>query len=223
MLIYAGIDLLRGLAVTLQLAALVLVIGVVCGTFCGVLYVWGGVVVRTMLLVLIFLARGIPLLVQIFAVFFILPLMGLRFSGFTSAAIALSIFATATITEIVRAGIEGVPSGQLQAAVSVGFRYWAAVHTIVLPQAFRSILPPLVTQLVFLIKSTSLLSLVGVSDLMYAGREVIERTLLGFEVMALLWITYTAICYPLTVLGRRLERSAQPGFSSRLSTVTNNA
>ena len=208
-LIYAGIDLLRGLLLTLELAAVVLTIGVVCGTLCGVLYVWGGVAVRTILVVLIFLARGIPLLVQIFAVFFILPLMGLELSGFTSAAIALSIFATATITEIIRGGIEGVPSGQLQAAVSMGFRYWAAVRTIVLPQAFRSILPPLITQLVFLIKSTSLLSLVGVSDLMYAGREVIERTLLGFEVMALIWITYTAICYPLTVLGRRLEKSAR--------------
>lgn len=206
------LSLLRGLAVTLELAAVVLVLGTVGGVLGGILYVWAGRTVRTLVTAFVFVARGVPLLVQIFAVFFILPLFGLKFSGFTSAALALSVFATATITEIVRGGIEAIPRGQLQAALSLGFLFAQAMRTIVLPQAARIILPPLVSQFVFLVKGTSLVSLVGVAELMYSGREVIERTLLGFQIMAMIWLIYTVICYPLTALGRRLEARVQRGL-----------
>lgn len=204
--------LLRGLAVTLELAAVVLVLGTVGGVLGGTLYVWAGWPIRALLTGFVFVTRGVPLLVQVFGMFFILPLVGLKFSGFTSAALALSLFATATITEIVRGGIEAIPRGQLQAALSLGFLYAQAMRTIVLPQAARIILPPLVSQFVFLVKGTSLVSLVGVAELMYSGREVIERTLLGFQIMAMIWLIYTVICYPLTALGRRLEARMQRGL-----------
>lgn len=204
--------LLRGLTVTLELAAVVLVLGTGGGVLGGTLYVWAGRPVRALVTAFVFVSRGVPLLVQVFAMFFVLPLFGLKLSGFTSAAVALSLFATATITEIVRGGIEAIPRGQLQAALSMGFRYAQAMWTIVLPQAARIILPPLVSQFVLLIKATSLVSLVGVAELMYSGREVIERTLGGFEVMAMIWVIYTAICYPLTALARRLEARMQRGL-----------
>ncbi len=206
------VPLLRGLGITLELAAIVLAVGTAAGILGGVLFVWGGRPTRALMSGVIFLVRGIPLLAQIFGVFFVLPLIGLTFSPFVSAALALSIFASATITEIVRGGIQSIPHGQLEGAISLGFRYGQAMRTIILPQAFRLVLPPLVTQFVFLIKATSLISLLGVAELMYAGREVIERTLLGFEVMTMIWVMYTAVCYPLTVLGRRLEAVAQKGF-----------
>lgn len=199
------VPLLRGLMVTIQLAVTVLVVGTIFGVICGVLSSWGGPVVRGTFLVFIFLSRGIPLLVQVFAVFFILPLMGVTLSAFVSATLALSIFAVATITEIVRGGIEAVPHGQADSARALGFTMRQSMQTIILPQAMVSILPPLISQFVFLVKATSIISLVGVPELMYTGRQVIERTLLGFHVMALIWLFYTMICYPLTVLGRRLE------------------
>lgn len=203
--------LLRGVVVTLELAIVVLVVGTIGGTLGGALLTWAGGVLRTVMAASIFVIRGVPLLVQVFAVFFILPLVGIKFSGFTSAALALSLFATVTITEIVRGGIESISRGQLQAAYSLGFRPAQAMRTIVLPQAARIILPPLVGQFVFLVKATSLVSLVGVAELMYSGREVIERTLMGFEIMAMIWGIYTVICYPLTALGRWLEARVQWG------------
>lgn len=216
------LDLLRpllvGMQVTLELAALVLAIGTIFGVLGGAFSVWGGRWLRTAIALLVFLTRGIPLLVQVFIVFFILPLMGLDLSAFVSSALALSIFATATITEIVRGGIRSVPYGQMDAALALGFSTRQAAQTIMLPQAMLVILPSLVTQFVFLVKATSIISLLGVPEIMLAGREVIERTLQGLPVMAAIWLFYTAICYPLTVLGRALESmTARRGFKQVLA------
>ena len=201
--------LMRGLLVTVELAALVLVLGTVGGILGGVLWGIAGPVVRAAITIAIMLSRGIPLLVQVFIVFFVLPFFGVVLSGFTTAVVALSLFAGATITEIIRGGILAVPHGQMDAARSVGFTYYQVMRIVILPQAFRSILPPLITQFVFLIKATSIISLLGVPEIMLAGREVIERTLLGFQVMAMIWLIYTAICFPLTIVGRRLEADLQ--------------
>lgn len=208
---YTGMvaPLMRGLLVTVELATLVLVLGSIEGVLCGVLWGIAGPVVRAAMTIAIMLSRGIPLLVQVFIVFFVLPFFGVEFTGFTTAVVALSLFAAATITEIVRGGILAVPHGQMDAARSVGFTYYQVMRIVIFPQAFRSILPPLITQFVFLIKATSIISLLGVPEIMLAGREVIERTLLGFQVMAMIWLIYTAICYPLTIVGRRLEANLQ--------------
>ncbi|OED44210.1 hypothetical protein AB833_02140 [Chromatiales bacterium (ex Bugula neritina AB1)] len=212
------LPLLKGLLITLELAGIVLVLGTVLGVLGGILSVWGGRVVRLCLTFFIFIIRGVPLLVQIFLVFFALPLAGIKLSAFMSAVLALSVFATATITEIVRGGIQSVSSGQMEAAKAVGFSHAQAVRIVVLPQATMFMLPPLITQWVLLVKSTAIISLLGVPELMLAGREVIERTLLGLEVMTLIWLMYTAICFPLTVLGRRLEANyAARGLRSVVS------
>jgi polar amino acid transport system substrate-binding protein len=197
--------LMRALGWTLVLSAISITLGLLIGTTLGCLYVWGGRVVRIVLFLLAALVRGIPLVVQVFAVFFVLPLYGLKFSAMTSAAIALTGFASITIMEIVRAGISAVPREQYQAAISLGFSFPSALFSIVLPQAFQVMTPGLVNQGVFLIKATSVVSLFGVTEFMFVAKEQIERTLLGFEIMALVWIAYTLICYPLTQIGRHLE------------------
>ena len=199
------LPLLRGLIVTIELAGIILLVGTVCGVVGGVLSAWGGITLRILFGSIIFVVRGIPLLVQVFIVFYLLPFMGLTLSAFVTATIALSVFASATIMEIVRGGIEAVPHGQTEAAMAVGFSRGQSMYVVVLPQAMMSILPPLITQFVFLVKATSIISLLGVPEIMLSGREVIERTLLGFEVMTMIWLLYTAICYPLTMLGRHLE------------------
>lgn len=197
--------LLRGFGVTLLLTVLSLGIGTVFGTLLGCLYAWGGRVLRAVLFVFVTVVRGVPLVVQVFAVFFVLPAYGIKFSAVTSAAIALSLFASFTIMEIVRGGIEAVPREQFQAALSLGFSFTGAMRTVVLPQALRSMTPALVNQAVFMIKATSVVSLFGVAEFLYVSKEQIERTLMGFEIMAFVWIAYTIVCYPLTALGRRVE------------------
>jgi ABC-type amino acid transport system permease subunit len=151
------------------------------------------------------IVRGVPLVVQVFAVFFVLPAYGIKFSAVTSATIALTIFASFTIMEIVRGGIDAVPKTQIQAALSLGFSFSSAMRIVVLPQALRSMTPSLVNQAVFMVKATSVVSLFGVTEFLYVSKEQIERTLMGFEIMAIVWVAYTLVCYPLTVLGRRFE------------------
>jgi polar amino acid transport system permease protein len=197
--------LLRGFGVTLLLTVLSLGIGTAFGMLLGCLYAWGGRVLRAVLFVFVTVVRGVPLVVQVFAVFFVLPAYGIKFSAVTSAAIALSLFASFTIMEIVRGGIEAVPREQFQAALSLGFSFTGAMRTVVLPQALRSMTPALVNQAVFMIKATSVVSLFGVAEFLYVSKEQIERTLMGFEIMAFVWIAYTIVCYPLTALGRRVE------------------
>lgn len=198
-------QLLAGFGATLQLAAVAMLIGTAGGLVLGCLHVWGGRLVRAALFCLLALVRGIPLVVQVFAVFFVLPLYGIKVSAMVAAAIALTLFAAFTGMEIIRGGIAAVPREQYQAARSLGFPFLSALRTVVLPQALRIMAPALVNQGVFLIKATSVVSLFGVTEFMFTAKEQIERTLLGFEIMAFVWIAYTVVCYPLTLLGRRVE------------------
>jgi His/Glu/Gln/Arg/opine family amino acid ABC transporter permease subunit len=209
--------LLQGLAVTLFLTALSIGLGAVFGTLLGCLYAWGGRLLRSLLFFIVTIVRGVPLVVQVFAVFFVLPAYGIKFSAVTSAGIALSVFASFTIMEIVRGGIEAVPKPQFQAALSLGFTFAAAMRTVVLPQALRSMTPSLVNQAVFMVKATSVVSLFGVTEFLYVSKEQIERTLMGFEIMAIVWLTYTVVCYPLTVFGRRMEARLRARGQSSLA------
>jgi polar amino acid transport system permease protein len=209
--------LLRGLGVTLLLTALSIGLGTVFGTLLGCLYTWGGRVVRSLLFLMVTMVRGVPLVVQVFAVFFVLPAYGIKLSAITSAATALSLFASFTIMEIVRGGIAAVPRAQFEAALSLGFSFAGAMRTVVLPQALRSMMPSLVNQAVFMVKATSVVSLFGVTEFLYVSKEQIERTLMGFEIMAIVWIAYTLICYPLTALGRRFEARLRARGQSSLA------
>ena len=200
------LPLLGGLFESLKLATVVLTLGSFGGLLLGAFAALGGRLGRRVVNVLLYFVRGIPLLIQAFAVFYVLPLFGLRLSPFISASLALAMFASVTISEIIRGGIVAVPSSQVEAALALGLTRRKAFVLIVLPQALRIVIPPMVGQFVSLIKATSIISLLGVAELMYSGREIIERTLQGFEVMTLIWLLYTAVCLPLSACGRWLER-----------------
>src|SRR5271166_1428621 len=143
--------LLRGLGTTLELATAVLLLGMVGGTLYAAAALYGGRLVGIAALQLLFLLRGIPLLMQVFAVFYVLPLFGPRLDAFTSAILALALFASVTIGEFLRGGLAAVPSGQTEAARALGLSPLRTFHLVVLPQAARIVLGPLVGQLVFLI------------------------------------------------------------------------
>lgn len=200
-----SILLIKGLISTLVLATISIAIGICVGFCLGCISAWSGWAIRTFLYCLVTIVRGIPLVVQIFAVFFVLPMYGIKLSAMASAAIALSLFASFTIMEIVRAGIKAVPHEQYQAAISLGFSFFDTLKTVVLPQATRVMLPGLVNQIVFMVKATSVVSLFGVTEFLFTAKEQIERTMLGFEIMAIVWLIYTIICFPITRMGRALE------------------
>ena len=121
------------------------------------------------------LIRGTPFLVQIFLIFFILPELGVELDAFTAGIIALTNLAACFICEIVVAGIRAVPTGQVEAALASGLSRWQRMRQVVLPQAMRVVLPPLVGQYVLLIKDSSVVSAIGLTDLTRVGWLVVQR------------------------------------------------
>jgi ABC-type amino acid transport system permease subunit len=150
--------------------------------------------------------RSIPLLLQMFFIFFGLPALGVQMPVFLSAAFAMTLWMGANLAEVVRGAVESIPRGQLEAAFSTGLTYVQAMRSVILPQALRRMLPPFVGLCTILIKDTSLAAIIGVFELTRAAQETIERTFRSFEIYLLVAGMYFVICFSLTSLSRALER-----------------
>ena len=152
------------------------------------------------------LFQGTPLLLQLFLVFFGLPWLGIEVSPLMAAGIALTLYAAAFLTEIWRGCVEAIPRGQWEGSAAVGLTFWHQMRYIVLPQALVIALPPTVGFLVQLVKATALSSIVGFNDLTRAGTIVSNATFQPLLVYGLVALIYFAMCYPLTVCSRLMER-----------------
>ena len=152
--------------------------------------------------------RGMPLLMVIFWMFFLLPAM--LGGGMTAAwtiIVALTLFTSAYMSEIVRAGITGIPKGQMEAAISTGLSHGQAMFYIILPQALRNMIPSFVNQFVSMIKDTSLAFIVGVTELTQIATQINNRTMLyPTEIFLFIAVIYFIICFAFTELSRWLER-----------------
>jgi len=187
--------LLHGLFVTLWLSAAASFFGMIIGLVTGLCRVSNNVTLRQLSIFYIEIIRGTPLLVQIFIFYFFLGTV-LDISRIVAGISALAIFAGAYVAEIIRAGIQSIPKGQMEAARSVGMNVPQAMVYIILPQAFKRILPPLAGQFISLIKDSSLVSVIAITDLTKSGREVITSTFATFEIwfiVALLYLLLTSV------------------------------
>ncbi|MGE0005393.1 MAG: amino acid ABC transporter permease [Parvibaculaceae bacterium] len=149
--------------------------------------------------------RGTPLLIQIFLVFFALPVIGIRFNEVWAGIIALAFNTSGYIAETVRGGVGGIERGQTEAAKSMGMTHPQILTYILLPQAIRPIIPPLTNELISMTKNTSLLSAISVYELTRAGQAIISVHFVPFEIYLLLALYYYAIIKTLSVLSRKLE------------------
>jgi His/Glu/Gln/Arg/opine family amino acid ABC transporter permease subunit len=194
-----------GLLVTIRIAALVVAISLVSGTVFALAHLSRNATLHWAASIYISVLRGVPVFLIIVFTFFALPKIGINVPVATSVTIALTIYATALIAEIVRAGILAVPAGQIEAARSLGIGPISTFVHIVFPQAMRIMVPPLVGQYIVLIKNTSLGSVVGLDELL--RRTVILYS--GFQnpMQALIVAAclYFAFLFPLSMLSRRLE------------------
>ncbi|QPC91849.1 amino acid ABC transporter permease [Mesorhizobium sp. INR15] len=197
---------LRGLGMTVMLSLISLVLGTLLGFGLGILRSSGNRLIGMVIGAWVDLIRGTPFLVQIFLIFFILPEFGVELDAFTAGIIALTNLAACFICEIVVAGIGSVPRGQVEAALASGLSQWQRMRQVVLPQAMRVVLPPLVGQYVLLIKDSSVVSAIGLTDLTRVGWLVVQRVPNGLLVFFLVGVGYFIVCYPLIMLARRLER-----------------
>ncbi len=152
--------------------------------------------------------RGLPLIMFIFWAYFFSPLViGRAVGGVETLIIALVVYEAAYLSEIIRAGIEGLPKGQTEAATALGLGYWPTTLKIVLPQALHNMLPSMVSQFVSTIKETSLGYVISAHELTFAAAQVNNVLLTQpFEVYGILALTYFALCFALTSLARFIER-----------------
>lgn len=184
-----------GLWTTLWLSAAASVFGMIIGLITGLCRVSSNITLRQLSIFYIEVIRGTPLLVQIFIFYFFLGTV-LDISRIVAGISALAIFAGAYVAEIIRAGIQSIPKGQMEAARSLGMNVPQAMIHIILPQAFKRILPPLAGQFISLIKDSSLVSVIAITDLTKSGREVITSTFATFEIwfiVALLYLLLTSV------------------------------
>ena len=202
---------LKGLWMTVAVSGLSLIAGTIIGFICGILRATGNKILRFIIGAWVDLIRGTPFLVQVFIVFFILPSAGIELEAFPAAVIALSNLTASFICEIVAGGILAVPSGQKEAAIASGLSGYQQLRYIVLPQAMRTITPPLVGQYVLLIKDSSVVSAIGVVDVTRVGWLTVQRIPEGLMVFGLVGLLYLAICYPLINLSGHLERRMLKG------------
>jgi len=199
---------LGGVGLTLYLAVVSLALSFIGGLVLGLLSVSRNRLLRWGSLTVIQTIRGMPLLMVIFWMFFLLPaLLGGGMPAAWTIIMALTLFTSAYMSEIVRAGITGIPKGQTEAAVSTGLSHGQAMFYIILPQALRNMIPSFVNQFVSMIKDTSLAFIVGVTELTQVATQINNRTMLyPTEIFLFIAVIYFIMCFAFTELSRWLER-----------------
>jgi ABC-type amino acid transport system permease subunit len=154
--------------------------------------------------------RGTPLLVQILFIYFVLPAFGVNLPAVTSGILALSLNSAAYVGEIFRAGILSIDAGQMEGARALGMTYWQAMRHIILPQTFRRVVPPLTNEGIALLKDSSLVSVIGLTELARTGQELASRYAAPLTIWPLVALLYIALTFPLTRMAQYLERRWAP-------------
>lgn len=197
--------LVKGLLLTLKFSVYSTILGMIIGLFAGLGRISSNPLFKGLSTIYVELIRGTPLLVQVFIMYYFAATV-LGFGRTWSGIIALSVFAGAYVAEIVRAGIQSIDPGQMEAARSLGMNLFQSMGYIILPQAFRRILPPLAGQFISLIKDSSLLSVIAITELTKAGREIITSTFAVFEIWFTVGAMYLLLTFPLSMFVRYIER-----------------
>ncbi|WDV44265.1 amino acid ABC transporter permease [Clostridiaceae bacterium M8S5] len=209
-----------GAKVTILLSLFTIIFGIIIGVLVALLRISKNKIFKAIATVYIEFIRGTPILVQLFIVYYGLPQLGIDFSDIPvigedygdliAAIVALSINSGAYIAEIVRAGINAVDKGQIEASSSLGMNYGLTMRYVVLPQAVRNILPALVNEFITLIKESAIVSMIGIHDLMYNAETIRGNTFKPFEPLLVVAMIYFIITFSLSkgmyVLERRMNR-----------------
>lgn len=193
--------LLMGAGVTIEITAFSVAIGFFIGLFAGIARISQFKILRIMAAVYADCIRGTPLLVQIFLIYFALPMaIGQRVEPFIAAVAACGINSGAYVSEIFRAGIQAIDVGQMEAGRSLGLTWWQTMRFIILPQAFKNILPPLGNEFIAMLKDSSLVSVIGFEELTRRGQLIIAQTYGSFEI----WMTVAVLYLIMTMAISRI-------------------
>lgn len=203
-------DIVRNLVLatrwTLVLAVASLALGATAGIAILLCRISGRRWLRRLAAGHIALFQGTPLLMQLFLMYFGLPMLGLRIEAWTAALAALTLYASAYLADIWRGGVEALPAGQWDAGASLGLRRLRQLRLIILPQAFAMTRPAAVGFMVQLVKQTALTSIIGFNELLRTANAINNATFAPFTVYGFVALIFFVLCYPLTQYARLLER-----------------
>ncbi|WP_127850023.1 amino acid ABC transporter permease [Lacticaseibacillus hulanensis] len=199
--------LLEGMGVTLEVSIISIAISFVLGTFLGIIRYVNIKGLSPIVGFIIDIIRNLPLMLILFFSYFGLPEVGVRLNVVTATVIALSVFEAAMIAEIVRSGISAVAKGQMEAARSNGMTYAQAMYHIILPQALRKMIPPLVSQFISLIKDTSLATIILLPELTYHAQIIYGQNVnYMIPMYVMLALLYFVVNYALSVASRVIAK-----------------
>ncbi|ACA18886.1 polar amino acid ABC transporter, inner membrane subunit [Methylobacterium sp. 4-46] len=206
---------LTGMTFTLTLTALAAVSGTILGTLIAMMRLSGLPVLPLVAKGYVNFMRSLPLVLVIFWFYFLVPYLGqwligaerpIQVGAFTSSLVTFTLFEAAYFSEIMRAGIQSIPKGQAAAASALGLTYWQSMGSVILPQAFRNMLPVLLTQTIVLFQDTSLVYVLSITDFLGAASKVAQRDGRLVEMYLFAALVYFAICFLASILVRRLQR-----------------
>ena len=193
--------LILGAGVTIEITAFSVAVGFFIGLFGGIARIAQFKILRVLAAIYADCIRGTPLLVQIFLIYFALPIVtGQRVEPFIAAVAACGINSGAYVSEIFRAGIQAIDVGQMEAGRSLGMTWWQTMYSVILPQAVRNILPPLGNEFIAMLKDSSLVSVIGFEELTRRGQLIIAQTYGSFEI----WMTVAVLYLMMTLAISRI-------------------
>ena len=217
-----GNMLLTAMGRTLLLAFLGLVFACILGMIFGLLSVLKNKACNIISNIFVFVIRGVPMIVLAFFIYFGIPYLintilgfggGFTLSALQAGPICLALNCGAYMAEIIRAGIQSVDIGQMEAGRSLGLPYWKTMRKIILPQAIRTMIPSIINQFIITVKDTSILSVIGFPELVLAAKQVQANTFKAFETWAIVGIMYLIVITILSYLAKLVERRMNRGIN----------
>jgi polar amino acid transport system permease protein len=198
--------LLQGFVLTIEVSAAAIVAGSLLGLLLGVSLAYGPRPLRWICRFYVDVIRGTPVLVLVLASFYVLAVVGIQFSAVQAGIFALAIFCAAHMGEIVRGALQVIPPGQIEAARSIGLKFPQILHLVLLPQALRQIVPVWINIGAELVKASTLLSIIGVGELLLKTQQIVGRNFMTLEFYLLAGFLYFVVNLGIERIGKRAER-----------------
>lgn len=196
----------QGFQLTIAVSALAIAFGTVLGLLVGVVLVYAWAPFRWLVRLYVDFIRGTPVFVLVLASFYILSVIGIQLNAFQAGVLAITVFCSSHVGEMVRGALQAIHRGQTEAAMAIGLTFRQTFQYVLMPQALRQILPTWVNAATEMVKASTLLSVIGVSELLLSTQQIISRNFLSLEFYFFAGLVYFAIDFSIERFGRYLER-----------------
>ncbi|MBB2829913.1 UNVERIFIED_ORG: polar amino acid transport system permease protein [Rhizobium esperanzae] len=198
--------IMNGIAMTVSISLLAILAGSLIGVFVGLALVYGGMILRLIVRAYTDIIRGTPVLVLVLASYYVSAAVGLDLGPFSAGVLALAIFCSSHVGEIVRGALQAIPKGQTEAAKAIGLTFTQTFTSVLWPQAMRQCLPAWVNTAAEMVKASTLLSVIGVAELLLRTQEIISRNFMSLQFYFLAGGLYFIVNYGIEHFGKYVER-----------------